>query len=127
MFAFSIAPVKMCAAGPEQDLKRLILIYIYVIHVPSTALGMVDKLCVLVLVALKYYHDQPTQICVENTFQQPPLRMPKPCRQIGPNSSGDAEEIAHTHAWDQTRFERIMDYLGVDLAERSSVLQLALR
>ena len=85
------------------------------------------KLCVPVLVALKYYHDQPTQICIENTFQQPPLRMPKPCRPSEPNSSGDAEEIAHIYARDQTRFERIMDHLGVDLAERRSIIQLALR
>ena len=85
------------------------------------------KLCVPVLVALKYYHDQPTQICIENTFQQPPLRMPKPCRQIGTNSLGDTEESTHIYTQDQTRFEEIMDHLGVDLTERRSVLQLALR
>ena len=77
------------------------------------------KLCVPVLVALKYYHDQPTQICIENTFQQPPLRMPKPCRAIGPNRFGDTEEIAHTYAQDQARFEGIIDHLGVDLTERN--------
>ena len=91
------------------------------IHDPSC------KLCVPVLVALKYYHDQPTQICIENTFQQPPLRMPKPCRPIGPNSLGDAEEFAHTQAQDRREFEKIMDHLGVDLAERLSIEQLAYR
>ena len=91
------------------------------IHDPSC------KLCVPVLVALKYYHDQPTQICIENTFQQPPLRMPKPCRPIGPNSLGDAEDFAHIHAQNRRDFEETMDHLGVDLAERSSIEQLAHR
>ncbi len=85
------------------------------------------KLCVPVLVALKYYHDQPTQICIENSFQQPPMRMPKPCLPIGPNRLRDAEDIAHTHAQDRRHFEGIMDQLGVDLAERRSIEQLAIR
>ena len=56
------------------------------------------KLCVPVLVALKYYHDQPTQVYIENSFQQPPIRMPKPYRPMGPESLRDAEDTAHTHA-----------------------------
>ncbi len=85
------------------------------------------KLCVPVLVALKYYHDQLTQVCIENTFQQPPIRIPKPCRAIEPNSSGDAEEIARTYARDRRQFEGIMDELGVTLAERRSIELLAYR
>ena len=82
------------------------------------------KLCVPVLVALTYYHDQPTQICIENSFQQPP-RMPRPCRSIGPDSSRDAEDIAHTHAQDLIHFEEIMDQLGVNAAERKIIQELA--
>ena len=85
------------------------------------------KLCVPVLVALKYYHDQPTQICIENSFQQPPMRMPKPCLPIGPDLLRDTEENVHTHARDRRHFEGIMDQLGVDLAERNSIEQLAIR
>ena len=85
------------------------------------------KLCVPVMVALKYYHDQVTQICVENALEQPPLRIPKPCRPIGPNSFGETEEIAHAYARDQSHFEGIMNQLGVDLTERTSVMQLAAR
>ena len=38
------------------------------------------KLCVPVLVALTCYPDQPTQICVENSFQQPPIWLFRSCR-----------------------------------------------
>ena len=85
------------------------------------------KLCVPVLVALKYYHDQPTQVCIENSFQQPPIRMPRPCRPIGPESLRDTEDTAHTHAQDLTHFEGIMEQLGVNVAERKYVQDLALR
>ena len=85
------------------------------------------KLCVPVLVALKYYHDQPTQVCIENSFQQPPIRMPRPCRPMGPSSLSDAEDIAHTNAQDQSHFEGIMNQLGVDVAEKRYIEQLALR
>ena len=53
--------------------------------------------------------------------------MSKPCRPITPNTLGEAEEIAHIHAPDQTRFEEIMDRVRVNSAERSSIEQLALR
>ena len=85
------------------------------------------KLCVPVLVALKYYHDQPTQVCVENSFQLAPIRMPRPCRPIGPENLSDAEDVAHTHAQDQRHFEEIMDQLGVNPAERRYIEQLSLR
>ena len=90
------------------------------------------KLCVPVLVALKYYHDQPTQVCIENSFQQPPIRMPRPYRPMGPNSLSDAEDTAHTHAQDLTHFEGIMEQLGeiqlgVNVAERKYIQELALR
>ena len=85
------------------------------------------KLCVPVMVALKYYHDQVTQVCIENALQQPPLRMPKPCRPVAPNSLGEVEETAHIHTRDQTRFEEIMDRVGVNSVERSSVENLASR
>ena len=85
------------------------------------------KLCVPVLVALKYYHDQPTQVCIENSFQQAPIRMPRPCRPIGPESSSDAQDTAHTHAQDQSHFEEVMTQLGVNAAERTYVEQLSLR
>ena len=85
------------------------------------------KLCVPVLVALKYYHDQPTHECLENARQQPPLRIPKPCRPVGPHIMGDAEKITNILAQDQARFERIMDEVGVNSAERSFIAQLALR
>ena len=70
-------------------------------------------LCVPVLVALTYYHDQPTQICIENSFQQPPIWMFRSCRPVDPESSIGAEDIAHTHAQDLIHFEEIMDQLGV--------------
>ena len=85
------------------------------------------KLCVPVMVALKFYHDQVTQVCIENALQQPPLRMPKPCRPVAPNSLGEAEETARIYARDQTRFEDIMNRVGVNPAERSSIENLALR
>ena len=85
------------------------------------------KLCVPVLVALKYYHDQPTQVCIENSFQQRPMRMPRPCRPIGPESLRDTEDTAHTHAQDLTHFEGIMEQLGVNVAERKYIQELALR
>ena len=67
------------------------------------------RLCVPGLVALKYYHDQPMQVCIENSFQQRPVRMPKLCRPMGSESLRDAEDTAHTHAQDLTRFEGIME------------------
>ena len=121
----------MYSDGPEQDLKRLILIYIYIygfsarpihrhcllcsikspliVYQESPATKMCQykytqhscghiiqkleenydascKLCVPVLVALKYYHDQPTHECLENARPQPPLRIPKPCRPAGPET-----------------------------------------
>ena len=85
------------------------------------------KLCVPVMAALRCYHDQVTQVCIEDPLQQPPLRMPKPCRPITPNTLGETEEIAHIHAQDQTRSEGIMDRDGVSSAERSSIETLALR
>ena len=71
------------------------------------------KLCVPVLVALTYYHDQPTQICIENSFKQPPIWMFRSRRPLGPESLRDAEDIAHTHAQDLVHFEEVMDRLGV--------------
>ena len=85
------------------------------------------KLCVPVLAALKYYHDQPTQVCIENSLQQPPIRMPRPCRPMGPNNLSDAEDTAHTHAQDLTHFERIMEQLGANVAERKYIQELALK
>ena len=132
----------MHSDGPEQDLKRLILIYIYIygfsagpIHhhrlhcsIESSlvdyqkllATGMCRfkytqhscghilpkfeenhnpscELCVPVLVALKYYHDQPLHECMENARQQSPLHIPKPWRPVGPHTLDDAEEITHTY------------------------------
>ena len=85
------------------------------------------KLCVPVLVGLKYYHDQVTELCVENALQHPPLRIPKPCRPIGPNSLADSKELMDAYARDQRQFEGIMHGLGVTLGERNSIEALALR
>ena len=76
------------------------------------------------MLALKYYLDQITQVCIENTLQQPPLRMPKPCHPIALNTLGEAEEIAHITLG---RSGKNMDRVGVNSAERSSIEQPALR
>ena len=85
------------------------------------------RLCVPVLVALRYYHDQPTQVCVEGSFQQVPMRMPTPCPPIFPeplNTTGDGPQIL---AQEKLAFDRIMEGLGVGKAEMAEVEQLAKR
>ena len=118
----------------EDPLARIMSQFKYTLHSCGHTLPKIEeihdpscKLCVPVLVALKYYHDQPTQVCIENALQQPPIRMPKPCRPIGTNTLGDPEEIELIHARDRRYFEGTMDHLGVNLAERSSIEQLASR
>ena len=85
------------------------------------------KLCVPVLVGLKYYHDQPLHECIENAFRQAPLRIPRPCRPVGPNTPFDSEELIHACGRDWRQFEETMHRLGVTLEERNSVEALALR
>ena len=70
------------------------------------------KLCVPVMVALKYYYDQVTQVCIENALQQPPLQMPRPCRPVAPNSMGEAEEIAHITLRARRHLRRLWVGLG---------------